>query len=139
MKKKYTALVLLMVFLVASLSALEVPALKGRVNDGAGIFSSSEIQALEQKLASLEASGAVQMAVLTVKSLEGDSLEDFSIRTVDKWKLGDDGRDNGVLLLLALEERKVRLEVGYGLEGDLTDAKKRLHHPGGHYPLFLQG
>lgn len=123
MKKRFTALVILFALLVSSLSALEVPALKGRVNDEAGVFSSSEARALEQKLASLEASGAAQMAVLTVKSLEGDSLEEFSIRTVETWKLGSGGKDNGVLLLLALEERKVRLEVGYDLEGELTDAK----------------
>ncbi len=123
MKKRLTAFVLLFSLLISSLAAREVPVLKGRVNDGAGVFSASELRALEQKLASLEASGAAQMAVLTVKSLEGDSLEEFSIRTVEKWKLGEGQKDNGVLLLLAVEERQLRLEVGYGLEGVLTDAK----------------
>ncbi len=115
--------VLLLLFLPLSLMALDVPKLDGRVNDRAGVFSLSQKQQLEQYLAALESETSAQMAVLTVKSLKGDSLESYSIRVVDEWKLGQAGEDNGVLLLLVLDERKVRLEVGYGLEGTLTDAK----------------
>uniref|UniRef100_UPI00262E091E TPM domain-containing protein n=1 Tax=Oceanispirochaeta sp. TaxID=2035350 RepID=UPI00262E091E len=123
MKHKITALILFIFFLPFTVMALDVPSLKGRVNDNAGIFSSSQKQNLESTLAALENQTSIQMAVLTIPSLDGEDLEGFSIRTVEKWKLGQKGEDKGILLLLALEDRKVRLEVGYGLESELTDAK----------------
>lgn len=74
-------------------------------------------------LLELEQKTTAQMVVLTIKSLEGESLEDFSLRTAhDKWRLGQKGKDNGVLLLVALQERKYRFEIGYGLEGALPDS-----------------
>jgi len=123
MKHKVMQFLLLIFFLPLSLSAMNVPSLDGRVTDKARIFSSSQVRELENHLSALEAATSVQMAVLTIPSLKGDDLEEFSIRTVDKWKLGQEGKDNGILLLLAVEDRKVRLEVGYGLESMLTDAK----------------
>ncbi|HUP23406.1 MAG TPA: TPM domain-containing protein [Thermoanaerobaculia bacterium] len=105
--------------------ALEVPFLAGRVNDLAGMLDASAEARLEQKLAALERDTGSQVAVLTVPSLEGDSLEDFSIRVVETWKLGREGVDDGVLLLVARDERQLRLEVGYGLEGALPDALAR--------------
>ncbi|MDC7232941.1 MAG: TPM domain-containing protein [Spirochaetales bacterium] len=123
MKHPVKTLLLLLVFLPSMLSALDVPPLQGRVNDRASVFTSAQKQELENYLAALEQESSVQMAVLTIPSLKGDDLESFSIRVADEWKLGQEGEDNGVLLLLALEDRKVRLEVGYGLEGSLTDAK----------------
>jgi len=103
------------------LRALEIPALKGRVNDLAGLIDPATEQQLEAALAQLERTDSTQVVVLTIPSLEGDSLEDFSIRTVEKWKIGQQGTDNGVVLLVAKKERKIRIEVGYGLEGKLTD------------------
>lgn len=101
--------------------AAEVPYLTGRVNDHAGILSLATAQELESLLKAHEDSTSNQVAVLTVESLEGDVLEEFSIRVVDTWKLGKKGKDNGVLLLIAKKERAIRIEVGTGLEGALTD------------------
>jgi uncharacterized protein len=123
MRGKIKTVLFLLLLIPFSLSALDVPPLEGRVNDRAGIFSTSQSRELEQYLTALETESSVQMAVLTVPGLKGDDLEGYSIRVADEWKLGQEGKDNGVLLLLAVEDRKVRLEVGYGLEGTLTDAK----------------
>jgi uncharacterized protein len=102
--------------------ALEVPKLQGRVNDLAGVLAPSETAALESKLQELEKTDSTQVVVLIVPSLEGDSLEDFSIRVGNAWKIGHKGRDNGAILLIAIQERKIRIEAGYGLEPTLTDA-----------------
>jgi uncharacterized protein len=101
--------------------ALEVPPYQGYVTDLAGMISPAERQRLEQTLLAFEQSDSTQIAVLTIPSLEGDALEDFSIRTVEAWKIGQKGKDNGVLLLVSKGDRKVRIEVGRGLEGVLTD------------------
>ena len=106
---------------VLSSRAAEVPYLTGRVNDVAGVLSSSTGAQLEALLKVHEDSTSNQVAVLIVPGLEGESLEEYSIRVAETWKLGQKGRDNGVLLLVAQQERKVRIEVGRGLEGDLTD------------------
>jgi len=106
----------------AGAAALEVPYLAGRVNDLAGLLSEAEEQRLEAKLAALERATGAQVAVLTIPSLEGESLEEFSHRVASTWKLGQKGKDNGVLFLVARKDRKMRLEVGYGLEGVLPDA-----------------
>jgi len=108
--------------LPSSVHAQEIPYLTGHINDYAGILSASTVSALERELRTEEDSTTNQIAVLTVNSLEGGSLEDYSMRVAETWKLGQKGRDNGVLLLIAKDDRKVRIEVGYGLEGVLTDA-----------------
>lgn len=123
MRSKIKAVLLICMLIPFSISALEIPPLEGRVNDTAGIFSASQSRELEQYLSALENETSVQMAVLTVPSLIGDDLEVYSMQVADEWKLGQADKDNGVLLLLAVEDRKVRLEIGYGLEGTLTDAK----------------
>lgn len=101
--------------------ALDVPALRGRVNDYAEMLSSSTEGQLDLLLQDLEASDATQIVVLTIPSLDGDSLEDFSIRVAEQWKIGQKNLDNGAILLIAKSDRKLRIEVGYGLEGRLTD------------------
>lgn len=101
--------------------ALEVPPYQGYVTDLAGMISPGERQRLEQTLLAFEQSDSTQIAVLTIPSLDGDALEDFSIRTVEAWKIGQKGKDNGVLLLVSKGDRKARIEVGRGLEGVLTD------------------
>src|SRR5689334_15090548 len=94
-------LLLLVLFAVASpAAALEVPPLRGRVNDLAGVMSTPEQGGLEQRLKAFEAQTGHQFALLTVPSLEGDSLEDFSIRVVEAWRLGDQKKDDGLLLLV---------------------------------------
>lgn len=105
----------------SDLWARQVPQLHARVNDHARMLGSSVARQLETVLADLERTDGTQVVLLTIASLEGDSLEDFSIRVVEKWKLGQKDFDNGVLLLIAKNDRKIRIEVGYGLEGKLTD------------------
>jgi uncharacterized protein len=101
--------------------SLEVPQLKARVNDYAGVLSPAMAQKIEERLALLEQTDSTQVVVLTIPSLEGEALEDFSIRVAEKWKIGQKLKDNGVILLVARDDRKVRIEVGRGLEGKLTD------------------
>jgi uncharacterized protein len=101
--------------------AREVPVLTGRVNDYAGMLSAAAVSRIDSMLAGLERTDSTQVVVLTVNSLEGDALEDFSIRVAEKWGIGQKGRDNGAILLISKNERKVHIEVGYGLEGRLTD------------------
>lgn len=121
MKKLFLSLIILAV--LSPLSALEVPALNRRVTDKAGIMNENDIASLESYLDHLENQTGIQIAVLTIKSLEGEDLASYSMKVCETWKLGQKGQDNGALLLVAYEERKVRIEVGYGLEGDLTDTK----------------
>ncbi|MCS6896449.1 MAG: TPM domain-containing protein [Nitrospira sp.] len=102
---------------------LEVPPLTGRVVDLAHLLPASAKESIAAKLAQHEAKTTNQVAVLILPSLEGESLEEFSHRVATTWQLGVKGTDNGVLLLVAMRERKIRIEVGYGLEGDLTDAR----------------
>lgn len=107
---------------ISTIFALAAPSVKGRVNDYAGVLSADATSRIEQKLAALETSDSTQIVVLTVPTLDGDSIEDFSMRVVEQWKLGQKGLDNGALLIIAKDDRKLRIEVGYGLEGKLTDA-----------------
>ncbi|MEJ2095674.1 MAG: YgcG family protein [Deltaproteobacteria bacterium] len=102
-------------------NALEVPALKARVNDYAQMISPATERRLEQSLQDFEASQSTQIAVLTIPSLQGESIENFSIRVAESWKIGQKEKDNGAILVIARKDRKLRIEVGYGLEGRLTD------------------
>lgn len=124
--RRITAVVCFLLCSCFILSALSVPAMNGPVNDKAGILRSSEKTELVNFLSSVNSQTTVQIAVLTVPSLEGEDIESYAMRVVDSWKLGQKDTDNGVLLLVTLEERKIRIEVGYGLEGKLTDAKSGL-------------
>jgi uncharacterized protein len=108
--------------LCSLLYALEVPPLRGRVNDYAGMLPGEQAQALESRLAAFENQTGHQIALVTIPSLEGDSLEDFSIRVAEAWRIGKKGFDNGAILLVVEKDRKLRIEVGYGLEGVLPDA-----------------
>jgi uncharacterized protein len=99
-----------------------VPSLTGYVNDAAGLLSSRQRSTLESMLRSFEEKTTNQVVLLTIASLEGDSLEEFSLRVAEQWKIGQKGKDNGALFLVVVQDRKARIEVGYGLEGVLTDA-----------------
>jgi uncharacterized protein len=103
--------------------ALDVPSLTGRVVDLAGVLPPQDVQHLSERLKVHEEKTGNQVAVLILPSLEGEPLEEYSHRVATAWKLGHKGTDNGVLLLVALKERKLRIEVGYGLEGTLTDLR----------------
>jgi uncharacterized protein len=102
---------------------LEVPYLAGRVNDLADMIGDDLEERLDIRLGQLEADTGAQVAVLTVPSLEGESIEDFSMRVVETWQLGRTDVDDGVLVLVARDDRLMRIEIGYGLEGALTDAQ----------------
>lgn len=104
-------------------SALDVPPLTGRVVDLAQVLPADVAAGLAHELEAHEANTGNQVAVLILPSLDGEPLEPFSHRVATTWALGKKGTDNGVLLLIALRERKVRIEVGYGLEGTLTDLR----------------
>ena len=98
------------------------PALTGRVVDGAGLLSAAEISELDAKLKAVEDSSSDQVVVVTVSSLQGYSIEDYGLRLGNHWGVGSKELNNGVLLIVAPNERKVRIEVGRGLEATLTDA-----------------
>ncbi|MCJ7755863.1 MAG: TPM domain-containing protein [Thermoanaerobaculales bacterium] len=115
--------VMVVLVLAVTAGALDVPYLSGRVNDQAMMLEETFEGQLEEQLRLLEEETGAQVAVLTIASLEGDPIEDFSIRVVQTWKLGREGVDDGVLLLVARDDRRMRIEVGYGLEGALTDAQ----------------
>ena len=115
---------LLSIFLLAPSGwSLDIPPLTGRVVDQAHLLSPSAISDLNTALAAHESKTSNQVAVLTIASLEGHPLEEFSHQVATAWALGQKGTDNGVLFLIAMQEKRVRIEVGYGLEGTLTDAK----------------
>lgn len=121
MRRRALSIALLIGAAVAAM-ALDVPYLSGRVNDYAGLLDAKTTSRLESTLKDLEDRTGDQVVVLTIPSLEGEPLEDFSLRVAQTWKLGREDRDNGVLFLIARDDRKMRFEVGYGLEATLTDA-----------------
>ncbi len=100
---------------------LEVPQLQGYVNDYAGMISLAVRDKLERELKSFEQSDSTQLVILTIPSLQGETVEDFGIKVAEAWKVGQKNKDNGIILLIAKQERKIRIEVGRGLEGRLTD------------------
>ena len=102
--------------------ALDFPALSGRVVDQAGVMTAASKSDVEAKSKALEEKSGIQLVVATVKSLHGSDIETYANQLFRSWKLGDAKKNNGVLLLVAPTEHKVRIEVGYGLEGTLTDA-----------------
>lgn len=118
-----TILPLLTPLLFSDATAREVPELKQRVNDLAGLLLPTTVTQIENGLRYIEQEDSTQIVVLIITSLEGDNLEEFSIRVAEEWKIGQKGLDNGALLLISKEDRKVRIETGYGLEGLLTDLK----------------
>ncbi|HOE16098.1 MAG TPA: TPM domain-containing protein [Syntrophorhabdaceae bacterium] len=101
--------------------ALDVPPLRGYVNDYANMMSAQTKENLEAELRAFEQSDSTQLVVLTVPSLQGEVLEEFSVKVAEAWKIGQKGKDNGIIFLVASQERKIRIEVGRGLEGRLTD------------------
>ena len=101
---------------------LTFPALTGRVVDEAGLLDATDRAALTESLAGLETKTTDQLVVVTLKSLQGTSIEDYGYQLGRRWQIGQKDKNNGVLLIVAPNERKVRIEVGYGLEGTLTDA-----------------
>lgn len=115
------ALPALLPFLLSG--AVDVPPLTGRVVDRAGVFGAAGMEKIENAILELEQASGGQMAVLTVKKLNGVPIEQFGIAVMDQWKIGHKGKDDGAILILAVEDREMRLEVGYGWEGNINDAR----------------
>jgi uncharacterized protein len=114
---------LVLLFIAQVAWSLDIPPLAGRVVDQAHVILPAHLSDLNDALTAHESKTSNQVAVLTLPSLAGEPLEEFSHRVASAWGLGQKGTDNGVLLLVAIQDRKIRIEVGYGLEGTLTDAK----------------
>jgi uncharacterized protein len=99
-----------------------IPPLAARVTDTTGTLSAQQVQVLDARLAQFEARKGAQIAVLLVPTTQSEAIEQYALRAVEKWKLGRKKVDDGVLLVIAKSDRVLRIEVGYGLEGALTDA-----------------
>src|SRR5215467_6948249 len=119
--------------------ALNFPVLTGRIVDQANIIQPATRVALESKLAELESKSGIQLVVATVNSLEGQDIEPYANELFRNWKLGEKEKNNGVLLLVAPKERRVRIEVGYGLEKTLTDALTKIIITNAIAPRFKAG
>ena len=113
---------LCMLFAVRAVAELPVPSLTGRVVDQAGILGGDAAR-VESAILGLEQATGGQMAVLTVSTLGNDALESFSMRVAEAWKIGRKGKDNGALLVIVRDSHDIRLEVGYGWEGNVNDAR----------------
>jgi uncharacterized protein len=120
LKKIYFSL-LCCLLLVGSAAAFDIPKLTGHINDQAQMIPPATQLKMEQYLADFERSDSTQVAVLTVNNLDGEDISGAALAVAEKWQLGQKTKDNGVLLLIAKQERKIRIEVGKGLEGRLTD------------------
>ena len=118
---------------------LDFPALTGRVVDEAGVLDTGARATLRDALAELETKTTDQLVVVTLKSLRGTSIEDYGYQLGRRWQIGQKDKNNGVLLIVAPKERKVRIEVGYGLEGTLTDAIGRMIIETSILPRFRAG
>jgi uncharacterized protein len=95
---------------------------QGHVSDWAEVFTPEQKAELEARIAALKEANGSELAVVALKSLQGGQIDDFAVKLFEQWGIGEKGKDNGVLLLAAIEDRQMRIEVGYGFEGDLTDA-----------------
>ena len=116
------ALAALVFFPLSLYAQPSFPALSGRVVDSANILSAAEESSLTQALQQHETETANQLVIVTLTDLQGYAIEDYANRLGRHWQIGQEGNDNGAMLIVAQSERKVRIEVGYGLEGALTDA-----------------
>jgi uncharacterized protein len=115
-------LALLLCWASAALALVAVPPLTGRVVDRTGTLSTADVDTLAQTLKDLETRKGSQIAVLIVPTTDGEAIEQFSLRVAEAWKIGRKKIDDGALLVIAKNDRRLRIEVGYGLEGALTDA-----------------
>jgi uncharacterized protein len=122
-----------------ALAAPNFPALTGRVVDQANVIPPAKRVDLDLKLAELEMKSGIQLVVATVSSLDGEEIEPYANELFRTWKLGQKDKNNGVLLLVAPKERRVRIEVGYGLEGTLTDALSKVIITNAIAPRFKAG
>jgi len=121
MKKIFLFFILWLCCLPFTAYGLDVPSLQGYVNDYAGMISPPAKSKIVEGLRAFEQSDSTQIVILTIPSLEGENIEQFGIKVGEAWRIGQKGKDNGAILIVSKQERKIRIEVGYGLEGRLTD------------------
>src|SRR3954471_14702831 len=124
-RARASLLALLLAFAFAAWAEVAVPPLSGRVVDKTGTLSGSDIASLDNTLRDFEARKGSQVAVLIVPTTQPETIEQFSIRVAEAWKIGRRRVDDGAILVIAKDDRKLRIEVGYGLEGALTDVTAR--------------
>ncbi len=135
----FAGLVLLLALTSGAQAEMAFPALSGRVVDQAGLLQPQARARLETRLARHEQATGQQVVVVTLPALDGYEIEDFGYQLGRHWGIGRAGEDDGVLLIVALAERRVRIEVGYGLEGTLTDALSSRIIQGAILPAFREG
>jgi uncharacterized protein len=133
------SLFLVLLILAGPLAAKDIPRLTARVNDYANLIPQDQRQRIEAQLAQFEQQTGNQVAVLTIDSLDGEAIEDYANRVARAWALGQKGKDNGALLLVARQDRKMRIEVGYGLEPVLTDLQTSVIQNEVIIPYFKRG
>ncbi|EKF75696.1 hypothetical protein A11A3_02467 [Alcanivorax hongdengensis A-11-3] len=136
---RFFSLLLLLVAAAQAWAAPTFPELSGRVVDQAKLMNASQQQALSAKLARAEKGTSNQLVVVTLADLQGYDIADYGYQLGRHWGIGSKEHDNGVLLIVAPSERKVRIEVGYGLEGTLTDALSSVIIQREILPAFKQG
>src|SRR3989344_5423668 len=119
----YLSLVVGLLFFRAAYGQVNYPSPIGHVNDFANLLNPQDKQELERKLRDYRDKTSIEVAVVTVPSLEGLTVEEYTLNLATKWGVGDKEKDNGIVMLVAPNERKMRIEVGYGMEPDLTDAQ----------------
>jgi uncharacterized protein len=141
LRRAFTRAVLAFILLVCAgaVFAANFPALTGRIVDQANVIPAATRSAIEAKLAELETKSGIQLVVATVSSLGGEEIEPYANALFRIWKLGEKTKNNGVLLLVAPNEHRVRIEVGYGLEGTLTDALSKVIITNAIAPRFKSG
>jgi uncharacterized protein len=140
LRRAGATLLFLTAFFCAGLAfAYDFPQLSGRIVDAANVIPAATKSALQPKLQALEEKSGIQLVVATVASLGGDEIEPYANALFRDWKLGEKDKNNGVLLLVAPKEHKVRIEVGYGLEGTLTDALSKIIISNAMAPRFKTG
>ena len=123
MRVRLALIAILALLTPSAVQALDVPPTPTQwVTDKAGILDASQVDALNHKLSDFEQSSGAQFLIYIFPSLGGESLEDFTIRCAEKWKVGQKKYDNGLILFVFVQEKKLRIETGYGLEGSITDA-----------------
>jgi uncharacterized protein len=137
--RRVPAILAACLFALAASGQVAVPPLAARVTDLTGTLSGAAVQRIEARLADLEAKKGSQIAVLILPTTQPEDIEQFGIRVMDQWKVGRKGVDDGAILIVAKDDRRVRIEVGYGLEGALPDAIAKRIIDETITPLFKQG
>lgn len=121
--KSFLATFLFLFISTSLVFAKDIPNPSGFVNDFSNVLTNEQKNSLEEKLSNFEKQTTNEIVVITIKSLEGEDIDDYTVKVFENWKIGKDDKDNGVLFLAASDDRKMRIEVGYGMEPFITDGE----------------